>query len=347
MGWEIIGKNCRTLAIPIKVKYQLMKNRFLYWVRIFKAYLLPSTSHLTFWHGEPEASDQKDYTFSKQYYMKFEYKAKYDGHFDESNIPILDYHGNIGKQYNPIAIAQYGLGNYNLFLSIGEKSYLTKFLNVADWMTNSLELNEHGIHVWNHHFDFEYRDTLKSPWYSGLAQGLGLSVLIREYLETNDSKYLEKNKKAWISMTKNVAEGGVLHIDSNGYYWIEEYIVDPPTSILNGFIWAIWGVLDTHRFLNIKGAKRLFDRCIKTLDKNLHKYDNGYWSLYDNPQLKLDNLASPFYHKLHITQMQILWEITNNPRFKEFEKRWIGYESSLIKRNKAFIYKCIFKILHY
>ena len=33
----------------------------------------------------------------------------------KNGIPLLNYHGIIGKQYNPIAIAQYGLGNLNFY----------------------------------------------------------------------------------------------------------------------------------------------------------------------------------------------------------------------------------------
>ena len=32
--------------------------------------------------------------------------------------------------------------------------------------------------------------------------------------------------------------------DEHGNLWFEEYIVSPPTHILNGFMWAAWGVYD-------------------------------------------------------------------------------------------------------
>ena len=37
--------------------------------------------------------------------------------------------------------------------------------------------------------------------------------------------------------------GGVIFEDKKKDFWIEEYIVHPPTHILNGFIWALFGVL--------------------------------------------------------------------------------------------------------
>ena len=37
--------------------------------------------------------------------MLFESKANYNGHYDNNGIPLLNYHGDIGLQYNPIAIS--------------------------------------------------------------------------------------------------------------------------------------------------------------------------------------------------------------------------------------------------
>jgi hypothetical protein len=108
--------------------------------------------------------------------MLFAEKADYTGRYDASGIPQLDYHGHIGVQYNPIAIAQHGLGNYNLWCRTADRDRKKKFFNVADWLVSNLEPNSKGIAVWHHHFNWEYRDTLKAPWYSALAQGQGISV---------------------------------------------------------------------------------------------------------------------------------------------------------------------------
>ena len=321
--------------------------RLAYWERIIKAYLLPTTSQLSFWHGTPEINEIPDLDNPKPYYMKFHYKAYYDGPFDEQGIPMLDYHGNIGLQYNPIAIAQYGLGNYNLFLTSDSTTRLNKFYAVADWLIESLEPNQKNIFVWHHNFDFEYRDTLESPWFSGLAQGLGLSVLSRAYLESKNDKYLEGHQKAWVSMTKTIKDGGVIDIDNEGNYWIEEYIVNPPTHIINGFIWAIWGVYDTWKFLDNMQAKNLFKKCCRTLEVNIDKYDQGYWSLYDQAGLPLDNMASFFYHQLHIVQLEILSNLSDNRIFQKYANRWQSYNTSKFNKNRALIKKILFKMYYY
>ena len=121
--------------------------------------------------------------------MSFIKKAKYVGHIDSDGIPLLDYQGKIGLQYNPIAIAQWGLGNYNLWWSNKSQINYLNFIKSADWLVKNLEENEYGFKVWMHHFNFEYRDLLEAPWYSGLAQGQGISVLVRAFKETKKEKY--------------------------------------------------------------------------------------------------------------------------------------------------------------
>ena len=279
--------------------------------------------------------------------MKFHYKANYDGDYDGKGIPLLNYHGIIGKQYNPIAIAQYGLGNLNLYLESDDTSKLDKFYLVADWLVQNLEKNKKNVFVWNHYFDFEYRDTLVSPWYAGLAQGMGISLLARAYKLSGNQKYIECIKKAWISFTKTVDEGGVIYIDKEKNYWIEEYIVDPPTHILNGFIWAMWGVYDAWKILNLDGAEDLFNKTCKTLKNNITKYDFNYWSLYEDSGTKMKMIASSFYHSLHIVQLKIMYKITKDIAYLDMAQQWELYKLSFFKRSRALAYKIVFKIFYY
>ena len=176
--------------------------------------------------------------------MLFAEKAHYPGDHDSAGIPMLNYRGRIGLQYNPIAIAQWGLGNYNHFCQGQCDEPRKKFLAASDWLCAHLELNSLGSWVWNHYFDWEYRSPLKAPWYSALAQGQGISLLVRAYRETGAAAYLEAAERAFTSFLKSTREGGVTFTDARGNLWFEEYIVSPPTHILNGFIWAAWGVYD-------------------------------------------------------------------------------------------------------
>jgi heparosan-N-sulfate-glucuronate 5-epimerase len=322
-----------------------------YYRRIFSAYLVGGKSHLTFWHETPAANPNASVTELGEYYMLFAEKADYGGAYDLSGIPLLDYHGHIGLQYNPIAIAQYGLGNYNLYRRTADPARRKKFLLIADWLCDHLEPNAHGLAVWHHHFNWEYRDTLIAPWYSALAQGQGISVLVRAWKESGEARYLEAAQRAMESFRKSVTEGGVAFTDDAGDLWFEEYIVSPPTHILNGFIWATWGVYDYFLATKEKFAQDLFARAVQTLLHNLDHFDLGFWSLYEQSGTRLPMVASNFYHRLHIVQLRIMHRLsgalTENDKFAEVADRWDLYTQSRTNRTRALVYKTAFKLCHY
>src|SRR3954447_4693661 len=190
-----------------------LTSRYQYYRRVFRAYLVPGRSQLSFWHETPEVNGDASVGKLGEYYMSFAEKADYRWPCDSIGIPMLDYHGEIGLQYNPIAIAQWGLGNYNLFRSTGSTEREQKFWSAAEWLLTHLERNASGVAVWNHDFDWEYRTRLKAPWYSGLAQGQGISVLVRAFKESNDPHFLECAERAFQSFLLPISEGGVVFRD--------------------------------------------------------------------------------------------------------------------------------------
>ena len=318
-----------------------------YYRRVFSAYLLAGNSHLNFWHETPTENPNASATELSGYYMIFAEKANYPGPFDSTGIPQLDYHGEIGRQYNPIAIAQYGLGNYNAWRRTADAGRREKFFRVANWLRDNLEANSNGLPVWNHRFDWEYRDTLKAPWYSGLAQGQGISVLVRAHQESGDPRYLEAARRAFMSFERPVSEGGVAFVDESGDLWFEEYIVSPPTHILNGFIWALWGVYDYFLATRANSSRELFSRGVRTLLHNLDRYDLGFWSLYEQSGTRLPMVASSFYHRLHIVQLRVMHRLTGEEKFADVAERWEGYTRSRAKRSRALCYKSAFKLCYY
>jgi heparosan-N-sulfate-glucuronate 5-epimerase len=326
--------------------------RWHYYRRIFSAYLGYGRSQLTFWHEVPEMNSRATASRLGEYYMLFREKADYAGHYDAAGIPMLDYRGVIGLQYNPIAIAQWGLANYNRFCESGDQARWQKTLLAADWLTANLEQNAHGLWVWNHHFDWEYRDTLKAPWYSGLAQGQGVSLLLRAHAHSDDEKYQRAIDNAFVALTQPVAQGGVLLQDESlggekKDLWIEEYLVHPPTHILNGFMWALWGVFDFWLARADTSAQHIFERGVETLLRNLDRFDTGYWSLYEQSGTRLKMLASPFYHRLHIVQLRVMSKLTGDERFATVAGRWEGYAQRRSNRTRALVGKSVFKLLHY
>lgn len=322
-------------------------SRISYYRRIAQAYLLPGPSQLTFWHETPQINPRLRVDQLGPYYMLFSQKADYAGPHDSGGIPMLDYRGEIGLQYNPIAIAQWGLGNYNLYRRSGDSDRRMKFLEASDWLCDHLEQNKSGVWAWQHHFDWEYRTRLRAPWYSGLAQGQGISLLLRAYRATGTHDYLKAALYAYAAFLKPIAEGGVMFKDERGDTWIEEYIVRPPTHILNGFLWAIWGVYDYLLLTQENSARELFIRTTRTVLNNLHRYDLGFWSLYEQSGTRLRMLASPFYHRLHVVQLRIMYRLSGEEKFLAYADKWEHYARSYVKRTCARFYKSAFKLCYY
>jgi len=322
-------------------------SRLQYYRRIFSAYLGPGKSHLSFWHDSPKENLGATIHQLGEYYMLFAEKADYAGHHDSTGIPMLNYRGKIGLQYNPIAIAQWGLGNYNLFCRSHDDARKNKFLAASNWLSANLETNSHGLWVWNHHFNWEYRSPLRAPWYSALAQGQGISLLLRAYRETGAVAYFEAAERAFNSFLKSTDEGGVAFTDDHGNLWFEEYIVSPPTHILNGFIWATWGVYDYFLMTQNQLARDLFEQAVLTLRTNLPHYDLGFWSLYEESNTLLPMVASPFYHRLHLVQLRVMHRITGDKTFARYADKWEAYARSRAKRTRALCYKSAFKLCCY
>ena len=70
---------------------------------------------------------------------------------------------------------------------------------------------------------------------------------------------------------------------------------------------------------------------METLRKNLDRYDLGFWSRYELSGTRLPMIASPFYHRLHVTQLRIMHKITGDEVFARYAEKWEKYARSRIE----------------
>lgn len=324
-----------------------MRRRLVYLARIARVYLNKSSGPLSFWYETPTVNDAA-FAGQPSYFMRFQGKAVYRGPFDDRGVPLLNYRGDIGVQYNPIAVAQYGLARFNRWVEQGGGTDDKEaWLAASRWLAAELTPNGHGIDVWMHHFDWPYRQPLRSPWYSGLAQGNGLSMLVRAAAATDDARFGAAAHRAFESFHHSVSDGGVVFIDCLGDVWIEEYLVDPPSHILNGFMWALWGVYDYAKWSSSPRAEALWNTCVSTLERRLDEFDTGWWSLYEAREGAREMLASRYYHNLHIAQLRVMYRLSGRVAFDAAARRFSAYEKRRYNRFHAFARKAVFKFWHY
>jgi hypothetical protein len=58
-------------------------------------------------------------------------------------------------------------------------------------------------------------------------------------------------------------------------------------------------------------------------------------------------LASPFYHGLHVNQLEITARLLDAPELASWSERWSEYARNSWYRRRAFAQKALFKLLYY
>ncbi|MDZ7263578.1 MAG: D-glucuronyl C5-epimerase family protein [candidate division KSB1 bacterium] len=263
--------------------------------------------------------------------------------FNAEGIPLVRFHRQPNWQHNPITVSQYGLYHYNRYCRTQAPESRQLFLKLADWLVDQAMPTSYGSLTWFYQvaMDF-YRIT--PIWISGMAQAQAISLLLRAHQQTGDTKYLQTAQKAWPVLQLPVQQTGVLNRFPDERPIIEEY--PSPfflTGVLNGFIFAIFGVHDYALYTETATARDFFDELIFSLQQNLWRYDSGFWSYYDlKPPLRL---ASRCYHRLHIRQLQTLFEISGTEIFKTYAESWQRYATSRRCRIKWLCHKIRQKLL--
>jgi len=223
------------------------------------------------------------------------------------------------EYYNPVTIAQYALKLYDEYIKTNSEYLLKDFLKQASFF-----IDERNYHVISHdeiaYPYYLFFEELYPIWYSGMAQGQIISVLLRYYDVTKDKSVLDLVVKTKNFMLKPLNEGGCLDFTNNGCYWIEEY-PDSPISpnVLNGFMFSYVGLYEYCKYFpEDKYAKYILDESLKSLKQEMDLFQLGSWLLYDlNEHDK--QACSSWYMKLQYFQFLHLYEITKDDFFKKVQ----------------------------
>lgn len=288
------------------------------WIKMFTG---RSISHV-------HQSEGKNFskTELKGYYNNLTDKVKMSN-YSNNEVPISIL-GDGYKCYFPIDIFQYGLGAFDLYLDQGENDMLKKMISCANWAIEHQE-KEGGWKTFIH-------QSPEHP-YSAMAQGEGISLLCRAYIVTNEKKYYEAVKKAYNFMILPIEKGGTTSY-SNGVYLYE---CTHESLILNGWIFSAWGVYDYWLLSKDKKVYDLWEKTVLSMEKMIQNFDNGFWSKYNVDKM----ICSPFYHKLHIAQLNVMNKLTGIETFSIYSIRWQKYQLKWSNRIVALIIKAIQKIM--
>lgn len=250
----------------------------------------------------------------------------YFGPFDEAGTPLWSMGGAL--HYNPSRIAGYALALWNVRDDWGDSARRSSFMACADWFLAQPSAR------------FEYRFDaagLNAPWLSCIAQGQGISVLVRAHMITGQSRYLDQAVAAIDPLLERVAEGGLLDDLPDGSPFFEEYPGSAYRHVLNGCLHALVGLDELDRVRPLAAeAKAVSDQVLGAVAANLPHWDMDGWSTYDfAPRERRANLNTVNYQIVHVALMDYLARRSGDARLAFVAERWRENLNNLARRLRA------------
>lgn len=221
-----------------------------------------------------------------------------------------------GIEDNPVMVAHWALQHWSR--SPRERQAT---LVAAGWLAK----HQRRDGAWEYRFDFSAAGLpMRAPWISAMAQGMGISVLVRAYDITRRQRYLRVARRALRPFTLRVSEGGVTS-RWDGLRWYEEYPGAQSQHVLNGFQFALLGLHDLAP--RSATAGRLWRAGIHSLAERI--------ALFDLPDARSQIYAAlgggryavdPGYRHAHAILTRELARLSGNRVLSRWATRWGRYD---------------------
>ncbi|MBV9278162.1 MAG: hypothetical protein JOZ97_08010 [Candidatus Eremiobacteraeota bacterium] len=241
-----------------------------------------------------------------------------------------------GKFYHPSRIAQFALHAHADWSERRSERALRAFRAQAQWLRDHQRAHR-GIEGC-YPFDFPWpRYGAACGWISAMAQGEAISVLLRADQMFPKDGYFDAAMRAATPFRMDLRDGGVVSRTTQGDVFFEEVAVEPPAHILNGHIYALWGLWELQRLTQESWLSDLVRDGAQTLCRRLPLYDSGYWSFYHllAYQGGFRPVATLKYHAFHVAQLRVLAAMCGEQRFEAVANRWEAYQDTLLSRAKT------------
>jgi hypothetical protein len=239
-----------------------------------------------------------------------------------------------------VAVAQYGLACYERWLAGEGETWLAAASRVGRYLVR----HQHDDGSWLNPLSLGHTFPFTAPWRCGMAQGEAASLLVRLYLETHEQEFADAARRALDPLSRPTDQGGVCAW-LDGAPWPEEYPTQTPSFVLNGAIFAWWGLRDVAVGLSDEVAQKAFEQGTASLAANLHRFDTGAWSLYCLYPHPVPHVASSFYHRLHINQLTAMDVLAPRAEIAAVRDRWAAYFESAALRRRATARKVLHRLV--
>jgi hypothetical protein len=248
---------------------------------------------------------------------------------DSHGVVMFKYPSPIGLQYNTVTIAHCAIWYFDRWHSGTDTAAQAAsdrkgFFAQVNWLV----ANQQPDGRWLYTFPV---GTMPLPWWSAMAEGLGMSALLRAYSVTGDSTYLATLDRARSTFGRTIADLGVdstIVAAGRQLTVYQEYVPGYENNVLNGWVFSLVGLYECAIYLgdpiclhDLTAA----DRGLSAVRTLLPYYDSGSWSFYSLDTLSGTNrgpASSKGYQGLVVRQLRFLYSITGDPEMEQYADRF-------------------------
>ncbi len=233
--------------------------------------------------------------------------------------------------YHPVYIAQFALAHWNMYIINGNEEHREAFIAQAFWLLahQSHFTNDTGGWPLPLTSLMSYTNATSRSVLSALAQGNGVSVLVRAHQLTGDGAFLQAARRAIRTFELDILDGGInTPIGDNGIFF-EEIAAYPASHSLRGHIFALFGLYDYTEITRDSKFEPLIQRSLTAFHILIDAFDTSYWTYCD---LLHKSLASRRGHSLHVLLLTALTEYTHCNHCAALAKRWATYQQHFMHR---------------
>ena len=237
------------------------------------------------------------------------------------------------RHYHVIRIAQFALHRFGAWRRSGDLDARDDFLAQAAWLRDGQQND--GI-TGTYRFAFPWHKYGAGVgWSSAMAQGEAISVLLRAHAERPGDGFDDAALRAAEPFRVDIDRGGVVWKDGKDVFF--EEIANPHAPhVLNGCIYALWGIWELWKVTGETWLGELSEQCVQTLRRWLPRFDTGWWTLYSllRSSTRRPHFATLKYHGFHIAQMHVLFAMFDERLFGDAALRWTAYTELRASRRR-------------
>lgn len=244
---------------------------------------------------------------------------------NDAGVRVQPWEGHPDGVYHPVGLTMYALDQVESFRVNGERAHLNRAVVNAEALLAGATVDESGAMWFGYPFEHRLHHddglTMTPPWFSGMAQGQALSLFVRLHEETGDARWAQAAHATFASFAgdQTLGEPHFRLVAANGCLWFEEYVDDnvPPLHVVNGHLYAVFGLYDYAIAFADPAAVELFDAGASTIRASFDSFRvPGRSSLYcATDYCAHTRWMPPNYHRGVVAQLEILASMTGDAEF--------------------------------